>query len=55
MPQELHVTPERGGWLVSGTWFPTLGEAERAARETATAGVPIYLHDLYHRVHAVAG
>jgi hypothetical protein len=54
MPQELHVMPERGGWLVSGAWFATLGEAEKAARETAAAGVHIYLHDLYHRVRAVA-
>jgi hypothetical protein len=59
---ELHVLPHAttGGWTLDAAgslpaWFATLGEAEQAARRQASAeGRPIYLHDRYHRVRAIA-
>ena len=48
---ELHVFPHprTGGWLVDGSWFATIDEAWRDARERGA--VRIWLHDRYHRVH----
>ena len=63
MATELHVLPHTitGGWTLdaSGTrpaWFATLTEAEQAARRQASAhGARVFLHDRYHRVHALGG
>jgi hypothetical protein len=54
---ELHVLPHprNGGWVVGGRWFATAHEAEDAARRDAREGGArrIWMHDRYHRVHAI--
>ena len=53
MPQELHVMPDatRGGWVLDGAWYATLGEAEKAA--AALAAPVVFVHDRYHRVRTL--
>ena len=53
---ELHVLPHpsTGGWTLDSAWFATLDEAEQAARYRADSeGALVFLHDRYHRVHAL--
>ena len=53
---ELHVHPHpvTGGWTLESAWFATLDEAEQAARHRALLeGALVFLHDRYHRVHAL--
>jgi hypothetical protein len=62
---ELHVLPDErsGSWLVEApdddaplSWHATAGEAEGAARRHAEdrGDCPIFVHDRYRRVRAVA-
>ena len=53
MSEELHVVPDvaRGGWVLDGAWYATVGEAEKAAAQTGVS--LIFVHDRYHRVRTL--